>query len=145
MERPSLCYLRPCGRPYAEKALDGHCCLFTVEYAQSQENSLQSEVLEVELGGHFYVHQFVVMDVSEGIILGMDFIVKYQVSCNWHRGILVLKGKEVQACRRYSTGDGKVRMLKVSEKTVLPAFSQVRVGVRVRGGDPGGLPEWGMA
>ena len=101
-------------------------------------------VLEVELGGRYYTHQFTVMDVSEDIILGLDFIQKFQIDCNWRRGVLILKGDEVQACRRYTTGDGRIRKLIVTKKTYVPANSQVVVGVQVRGGDPRGLPEWGM-
>ena len=102
-------------------------------------------VLEVELGGQYYLHQFIVMDVEEDIILGIDFLRKYDVDCNWRKGVLILRGEEVQACRRYSTGDGRVRKLMVAERTVVSAFSQVIVDVRVQGGDPKGLPDWGMA
>jgi hypothetical protein len=30
--------------------------------------------VEVELAGQFYVHQFMVMDIAEDMILGLDFI-----------------------------------------------------------------------
>ena len=81
-------------------------------------------VLEVKLGGHFYVHQFIVLDVAEDMILGQDFIPKFKVDCNWKRGVLLLKGDEVQACRKYSMGDGRVLRLLLSERTVLEQCCQ---------------------
>ena len=122
--------------------LSTDCCIRTVsgEFAKARGRV----VLEVELGERFYTHQFIVMDIMEEMILGMDFIQKYQVDCNWRRGVLILKGDEVQACRHYSLGDARVRKLRVSQRTVVPANSQVIVNVHVHGGDPRGLPEWGM-
>ena len=101
-------------------------------------------VLEVELGGRYYVHQFTVMDVEESMILGMDFIQKYHVNCDWSRGVLNLKGEEVLACRRYSTGDGRVRKLLLAETSVVPAYTQVMVEAEICRGKPGSLPDWGM-
>jgi hypothetical protein len=77
------------------------------------------------------------------MILGLDFIQKYQVDCSWKRGVLCLKGDEAQAYLRYTTGDGRA-WLKVSTRTVLPAYSQVVVDVRVQKRGPGSLPDWGM-
>ena len=105
---------------------------------------LGTVVLEMELGERFYIHQFVVMDVEENLILGMDFIQKFQVDCDWRRGVLSLRGEEVQACRRYQIGDGRVRKLILTQKTVVPAYTQVVAHTEVRNGNPEDLPEWGM-
>lgn len=101
-------------------------------------------VLELELAGQFYVHQFLVMDINEDLILGMDFIHKNAIDCDWRKGVLRLRGDELQACRSYSTGDGRLRKLIVAGKTVIPAGAQVVVETRVQTRGPGDLPEWGL-
>ena len=122
--------------------LSTDCCIRTVSGERATVRG--RTVLEVELGGHFYVHQFIVLDVAEDMILGLDFIQKFKVDCNWKKGVLCLQGDEVQACRRYSLGDGRVRRLLLSVKTVLPALSQIVVDTQVQGRAPGDLPDWGM-
>ncbi len=73
-----------------------------------------------------------------------DFVHKYDVDCDWRRGVLRLKGSEVLACRRYTVGDGLCRRLVTHRKTVVPAGTQVVVETCVRTKDAGGLPDWGL-
>ena len=101
-------------------------------------------VLEVELAGEFYLHQFLVVDAAEDLILGLDFLAQYNVDCDWRRGVLRMRGHELKACRQYSTGDGKVRRLTTIGRTVLPANANSMVEVRVKSRGPGDLPDWGM-
>ncbi len=82
-------------------------------------------VLEIELANRFYVHQFIVTDVTEDLILGMDFIHKHQVDCDWQRGVLRLRGQEVQAIRKYSASHGLCRRLIVSKTALVPAHLTV--------------------
>ena len=83
-------------------------------------------------------------DVEEDLIIGVDFLRKHQVDCDWTRGVLRLKGEEPLACCRYSLGDERIRKLCVVQRTVVPAFSQVVVDTRVIARDQDHLPDWGM-
>ena len=103
-----------------------------------------SLVVEIQLGSKYYAHQFVVIDVAEDLILGLDFIQKYDLNWDKSLGTLLLWGEEVRAVRRYSTGDGRARRLGLMETTVIPAFTQVVVNTKVQNGVKGQLPEWGM-
>ena len=122
--------------------LSTNCCVRTVSGSLASVRGRL--VLEVELAGQYYVHQFMVMDIEEDIILGLDFVHKYDVDCDWRRGVLRLKGSEVLACRRYTVGDGLCRRLVTHRKTVVPAGTQVVVETCVRTKDAGGLPDWGL-
>jgi hypothetical protein len=122
--------------------LSTNCCIRTVSGSLASVRGRL--VLEVELAGQYYVHQFMVMDIEEDIILGIDFVHKYDVDCDWRRGVLRLKGSEVLACRRYTVGDGLCRRLVTIRKTVVPAGTQVVVEASVRPEDIGGLPDWGL-
>ena len=103
-----------------------------------------SLVVEIELNGQYYAHKFIVMDIAEDLILGLDFIQKYDLNWNKKRGSLVLRGQEVQTLRRYSMGDAHVRRLRVAEVTVIPPRTQQIVEVKVCQRGPGNLPDWGM-
>ena len=45
-------------------------------------------VCELELDGKFYVHRFLVMDVAEDTIRGLDFITRYNLAWNRSHGTL---------------------------------------------------------
>ena len=122
--------------------LSTDCCVRTVSGARASVRGRL--VLEVEFAGQFYVHQFIVMDIQEDIILGLDFVHKYDVDCDWKRGVLRLKGTEVQACRRYTLGDGNDRRLVAIRQTVVPAGTQVVVEAAITEDCLGGLPDWGL-
>ena len=116
-----------------------------VRTVSGEQATVRGQVaLEVKLGGQFYVHQFVVMDISEDIILGMDFLLKHQVDIDWRRGILSLRGEEVQSYHRYSLGNGRVRRIVVARDTTVPANSQRVVDGSLCGRSRGELPDWGI-
>ena len=100
--------------------------------------------LEIELEGQFYVHQFIVIDVKEDIILGMDFLVKHQVDIDWRRGVLTLRGEEVRRARKYSLGDKKVRRVTTKKEIIVPAGTQCRIEARIEKKAGRTLPDWGM-
>ena len=100
--------------------------------------------MDVELAGRHYMSLFYVLDSAETIILGMDFLARYEAECDWKRGILRLRGEEMLAHKQYSTGDNKVRRLTLVERTVLPARTQCIVQARVNKRFPGDLPDWGV-
>jgi len=101
-------------------------------------------LLEVELGGQYYLHQFTVVDAHEQAILGLDFMARHDAYCYWRRGVLLLRGTEVKAVRQYSIGDGRVRRLSVYGGAVVPAGSQCLVEACVKKKDREDLPDWGM-
>jgi len=101
-------------------------------------------LLEVELAGQFYLHQFTVVDSQEPAIIGLDFLAKHDVECDWRRGVLRLRGTEVRTVRQYSVGDGKTRKLSASRRIVVPASSQHLVEVSVKVKDQMDLPDWGI-
>ena len=53
--------------------LSTSCCLRTV--SGDRADARARLVLELELPGQFYVHQFIVADVAENMILGLDFLI----------------------------------------------------------------------
>jgi hypothetical protein len=93
--------------------LSTSCCIRTVSGDRAHVPGRL--VLELELAGQFYVHQFIVADIAENMILGLDFLRKHQVDCDWGYGVLRLRAVELHAWRRYSLGDGLVRRQTVSE------------------------------
>ena len=104
-------------------------------------------LVKVNLAEEKYLHQFLIVDVAEDLILGLDFLARYNVDCDWRRGVLRLRGREVQACCQYSTGDGKVRRLATVGKIVLPANTHSMIQVRVKDRNrkcPGDAPDWGL-
>ena len=122
--------------------LSTNCCIRTVSGDRACVRGRL--VLEVELAGQYYVHQFIVADIAENMILGLDFLRKHQVDCDWGLGVLRLRGVELQTCRQYSMGDGLVRRLTITAPVVVPAYSQVVIEAQLGPGDPGELPEWGV-
>lgn len=101
-------------------------------------------VIEVELDSGYYAHRFLVMDMLEDVILGLDFIQKYDLAWDRARGRLLLHGREVRVTRRYNVGDGKARRLRLCERTVLSAQSQILVEAHVQDRGKGELPDWGV-
>ena len=78
-------------------------------------------VLEVAIGQQYYVHQFLVMDIQEDVILGLDFVQRYQVDWNWGRGVLTLRGREAVAFKKYKLGDAKAKSIVARSQTLIPA------------------------
>ena len=122
--------------------LSTNCCIRTVSGDRARVRGRL--VLEVELAGQYYVHQFIVADIEENMILGLDFLRKHQVDCDWGHGVLRLRGTELETCRQYSMGDGLVRRLMIMEPCEVPANSQVVVEAQLRLDDREDLPEWGV-
>jgi len=82
----------------------------TVQMASGECQPVGGRVMvELELAGQTYLHQVYVMQIQQDCILGMDFLAQYDVACDWRKGILKVRGTEVEACRRYSLGDGRLR------------------------------------
>ena len=101
----------------------------------------------VDLAGAKYLHQFLVVNVAEDVILGLDFLARYNVDCDWQQGLLRLRGREVPSCREVCLGDGKLRRLATVEKTVLPANTHSMVQTKVKprkNGTRGDRPDWGV-
>lgn len=101
-------------------------------------------VLEVAIGEQYYVQQFLVMDVQEDIISGLDFVQRYKVDWNWRRGILTLRGREAVAFRKYRTGDAKARRIVTGTRVQIPAFCMAVVETKIKSGNAGCLPQWGV-
>ena len=120
--------------------LSTSCCIRTVSGDRAHVRGRL--ILELELAGQFYVHQFIVADVAENMILGLDFLRKHQVDCDWGRGVLRFQGSELHVCRRYSIGDGLVRELTISEPCEMSASSHVAVEAQAKPRDLGGLSDW---
>jgi len=102
-------------------------------------------VVQLELAGQFYIHQVAVLNIFEEFILGYDFLAKHDVECDWKKGILKLRGKELEACRQYSVGDGKLRRLTPATKLQLPPFSHCVVQATVHHPPLSDRPDWGMS
>ena len=77
-------------------------------------------IAEVELGNSYYMHRFIVMDLTEDIILGLDFIRRYNVTWNPHGSELIID----QPVSHLSQSDGPLRRLVVAERTIVPANSR---------------------
>ena len=89
-----------------------------VQLAFGASQSIQGKLLvQIELAGQYYLHQVIVMDIMEDMIMGMDFLALHDAECDWSRGILRLRGKELEACRQYSLGDGRLRRLTLVKKS----------------------------
>ena len=117
-----------------------------VQLASGASQPILGKVIaEIELAGQFYLHQFLVMEIMEEAILGIDFLAIHEAECDWSRGVLRLKGKEVEACRQYSLGDGRKRRLTLAENLVLPPNSHTVTRVVVHHHSPGDTPDWAMS
>ena len=117
-----------------------------VHLASGAEQPILGKVVaEIELAGQFYMHQFLVMETMEEAILGIDFLAMHEAECDWSRGVLRLRGKEVEACRQYSLGDGRKRRLTLADKLVLPPNSHTIARVVVQHHCPSDNPDWAMS
>ena len=101
-------------------------------------------VLEVAIGQQYYVHQFLVMDIQEDVILGLDFVQRYQVDWNWGRGVLTLRGREAVAFKKYKLGDAKAKRIVARSRTLILASSMAVVNTKIQSQCVGALPDWGM-
>lgn len=101
-------------------------------------------ILEIAIGDQYYIHQFLVVDVREDVILGLDFLQRYQVDWSWQRGTLTLKGHEAVAFKNYKLGDSCSRRLETLTQTRVPPNSMAVVDTKIRAKCPGALPEWGV-
>ncbi|MDY6929837.1 MAG: RNase H-like domain-containing protein [Pseudomonadota bacterium] len=100
-------------------------------------------VVEVELGSNYYAHRFLVMEMAEDVILGLDFIRKYDISWDRERDVLLFRGDEAKAVRRYHLGNGRCRRLLVSQDVRIPPRSQTVLAAKIDDRRKGSLPEWG--
>jgi hypothetical protein len=103
-----------------------------------------SLVVELELNSKYYVHQFIVMDVQEDLILGLDFIQKYKLNWDSERSVLVLRGEEIPAVRRCVMGDKRVRRLYLTEAAVIAPRQMIVVDAYIQDRDSRDLPDWGV-
>ena len=117
-----------------------------VQLASGASQSIQGKLLvQIELAGQYYLHQVIVMDIMEDMIMGMDFLALHDAECDWSRGILRLRGKELEACRQYSLDDGRLRRLTLVRKLTLPAGTHTIVEAKVHHHYPCDTPDWGMS
>lgn len=100
-------------------------------------------ILELAIGNQYYLHQFLVLDVKEDIILGLDFVQRYEVGWNWCQGTLTLRGRETVAFKRYNMGDSKSWRLATAEATRVPAKSIAVVETKIQSCSSAELPDWG--
>ena len=83
-----------------------------VQLVSGASQSIQGKLLvQIELAGQYYRHQVIVMDIMEDMVLGMDFLALHDAGCDWSRGVLRLRSKELETRRQYSLGDGHLRRL----------------------------------
>ena len=91
-----------------------------VQLASGASQSVQGKLLvQAELAGQYYLHQVIVIDINvEDVIIAMDFLALHDAECDWSPGLLRLRGKELEAWRQYSLGDGHLRRLTLTSKKV---------------------------
>ena len=77
--------------------------------------------------------------------MGMDFLALHDAECNCSRGILRFRGKELEACRQNSLGDGCLRRLTLVRKLTLPTGTHTIVEAKVHHRYPCDTPDWDMS
>ncbi len=103
---------------------------------------VQGQVLaEIRLAGQYYTWQFVVADIQESGVLGMEFLRHYNTKSDMGKQVLILGSRELKQTRRSSTGDGKKHRLAAKQRVILPARRITIMETRVQKRFPRDLPD----
>ena len=93
-------------------------------------NARGAVVCEIELDKRYYMHRFLVMDTVKDIILGLDFITRYNLAWNKVHGTLSV---DPRPAARFTQTFGHLRRLTVCRRTVVPARPRKIVPVQLQG------------
>ncbi|XP_055898069.1 uncharacterized protein LOC129928253 [Biomphalaria glabrata] len=92
--------------------------------------------ITVQIGNQSFKHEFLIADVTDDCIIGLDFMLKYGISLNIGGGTLQCGDLEVPLLGDENEEDGRVRRIKLVENTTLPAKSEMIIWGKIENGYP---------
>ena len=78
--------------------------------------------LEIKLGDHIFSHEFLLAEIKDVAILGMDFFMKHKVDLLFSKGCLKVKGDFIPCFT--NKGDAKCCRISVAETVEIPPESE---------------------
>ena len=99
-------------------------------------------VLGVAIGQQYYVHQFLVMDMQEDVILGWTLFPAISGRLELGARVLTLRGRNAVAFKKYKLDDAKARRIVTKSRTLIPASSMAVVNIKIQSQCVGALPDW---